>query len=449
MSKRSWTLALFIALLLGALTACQKPSPTATIVSLPTATPRPPTATVAPTMPATPTQSALPTPTADVQAPATSVPQPTPTSRWPRPQTALTPTPAWQIPEVSDDDQKRGAADAGMILVEYGDYQCPYCSRVADMLKRLADAYPDQVLFVYRHFPLISIHDKAMITAEAAEAAGAQGKFWEMHELLYARQQEWSTQSAAQVQKTLEGYAQELGLDVTKFSQALTNGTYKSTVQKQYEEASNIGIPGTPTLFINGQYLNPQQIPLNDMVLTGLARLYNYYGPEYEAAPPLTIDPAKPYFATVKTNKGAFCIELLPQSAPNTVNSFVFLAGEGYFDGAPFHRVLPDFVAQTGDPTGSGFGGPGYRLTDEIDPNLKHDGPGMVSMANSGANTNGSQFFITYQAAPDLDGGYTIFGRVKQGMEVVNSLLPRDPQQDPYAPYDWIETITIAAQCGE
>jgi peptidyl-prolyl cis-trans isomerase A (cyclophilin A)/peptidyl-prolyl cis-trans isomerase B (cyclophilin B) len=109
--------------------------------------------------------------------------------------------------------------------------------------------------------------------------------------------------------------------------------------------------------------------------------------------------------------------------------------------------VLPGFVAQTGDPTGSGFGGPGYRFDDEIDPDLIHDGPGVLSMANAGENTNGSQFFITYQALPDLDGKHTVFGRVVEGMDVVEALMSRDPQEDPYAPADAIVRIDVGTSC--
>lgn len=293
---------------------------------------------------------------------------------------------------------------------------------------------------------MISIHDKATLTAEVAEAAGAQGKFWEMHDLLYTRQSDWSRLSKDQAIQTFKGYAGELGLDVDQLAKDLENGTYRERVQQAYDAAEQLGLPGTPTLFLNGQYYDG---PRSDFVLSGLVRLYNYTGPQYDAPPPMALDSSQAYFATIVTTKGSFCIELFATQAPNTVNSFVFLANEGFFDGAPFHRVLPDFVAQTGDPTASGFGGPGYRLADEISPDLKHDGPGVVAMANSGSNTAGSQFYITYRAVPDLDGKYTIFGKVVKGMEVVESIMPRDPQQDPYAPTDSIKTITIGAKCAD
>ena len=150
---------------------------------------------------------------------------------------------------------------------------------------------------------------------------------------------------------------------------------------------------------------------------------------QFTECPPMVIDPEKEYTATIETEKGEIVIELLPEQAPLAVNSFIFLAQQGWFDGVTFHRVLPGFVAQGGDPSGSGMGGPGYEFDNEVVPELKFDAAGLLAMANSGANTNGSQFFITFAPTPDLDGGYTIFGKVISGMDVAESLTPRDPSQ--------------------
>lgn len=164
---------------------------------------------------------------------------------------------------------------------------------------------------------------------------------------------------------------------------------------------------------------------------------------QYSGPPPMLIDVDKQYFATVKmATGGQFVIELYPRKAPITVNSFVFLARQGYFEGTTFHRVLDGFMAQGGDPTGTGSGGPGYTFVDEFS-DLTFDGAGVVAMANSGANTNGSQFFITYAATDWLNGKHTIFGRVIEGMDVVDGLTRRDPAQAPDYPGDAIESITI------
>jgi cyclophilin family peptidyl-prolyl cis-trans isomerase len=265
-----------------------------------------------------------------------------------------------------------------------------------------------------------------------------------MHDLLFERQREWSGASVQDARKAMEGYAKDLGLDTDAFSKALKDGTYKEIVEQGQQQAVDLGLGGTPTIFVNGQLYNG---PREDWVLAGLAQLYDYSGPQYDQAPPIKVVPDQAYFANFETTKGNFCAELFPKQTRVTVNSFVFLAESGFFDGALFHRVLPGFVAQTGDPTGSGFGGPGYQFEDEIVPELKHDGPGVLSMANAGPGTNGSQFFITYDALPDLDGKHSVFGQVVEGMDVVESLMPRDPTQNPYAEADKIVSVEIGSDC--
>lgn len=163
---------------------------------------------------------------------------------------------------------------------------------------------------------------------------------------------------------------------------------------------------------------------------------------QYDSPPPMVIDPSASYQATIKTEKGDIVVDLAQDKAPKTVNNFVFLAQEGFYDGVIFHRVIDDFMAQTGDPTGTGRGGPGYRFEDEFHPDLRHDGQGVLSMANAGPNTNGSQFFITHRATPHLDDKHAVFGRVTDGMDVVNSIPSRDPQ-DTSAPAVSIKTIEI------
>ncbi len=162
----------------------------------------------------------------------------------------------------------------------------------------------------------------------------------------------------------------------------------------------------------------------------------------YTSTPPMTIDPSKVYRATFVTSKGDIVVELFANKAPNTVNNFVFLAREGFYDNTMFHRVIADFMAQGGDPTGTGMGGPGYEFADEFSPDLKHDGPGVLSMANAGPNTNGSQFFITFGATPWLDGMHTVFGKVIEGLDVLQSISLRDPSTAT-EPGDLIKTIRI------
>ena len=156
----------------------------------------------------------------------------------------------------------------------------------------------------------------------------------------------------------------------------------------------------------------------------------------------MTIDRKRNYTATLKTDFGDIVIQLHADKAPNVVNNFVFLAREGFYDGVTFHRVIANFMAQAGDPAGTGSGGPGYRFADEFHPDLRHDGPGVLSMANAGPNTNGSQFFITHVATHWLDGKHAVFGKVTAGLDVLMSIPPRDPGRDG-EPGARIQTITI------
>jgi cyclophilin family peptidyl-prolyl cis-trans isomerase len=150
---------------------------------------------------------------------------------------------------------------------------------------------------------------------------------------------------------------------------------------------------------------------------------------KYDAPPPTVIDTAKRYVATISTDEGDIVLELFADKAPRTVNNFVFLANEGFYDGVTFHRVIKGFMAQGGDPTGTGRGGPGYSFPDEFHAALKHDQAGIISMANAGPDTNGSQFFITYTPTPHLDGRHAVFGRVIEGMDVLEAIPERDPMR--------------------
>lgn len=151
---------------------------------------------------------------------------------------------------------------------------------------------------------------------------------------------------------------------------------------------------------------------------------------QYSSYPDVVIDTDKEYTATIKTNKGDITVELYPDAAPKTVNNFVFLARDSFYDGVTFHRVIPGFVAQGGDPTGTGRGGPGYQFEDEVQGNPHTHEAGSLSMANAGPNTNGSQFFIVYEPQPHLNGKHTVFGQVVDGMDVARSLEEGDTMQE-------------------
>ena len=154
---------------------------------------------------------------------------------------------------------------------------------------------------------------------------------------------------------------------------------------------------------------------------------------QYASAPPMSIDPNKTYVATFETSRGSIVVDLFPKDAPNTVSNFVFLAKDGFYNGTKFHRVIPDFMIQGGDPEGTGRGGPGYKFADEVKNNPRKHQRGSLSMANAGPNTNGSQFFITHIATDWLNGKHTVFGQVRSGQDVVNAIKQGDK----------LESITI------
>jgi cyclophilin family peptidyl-prolyl cis-trans isomerase len=150
---------------------------------------------------------------------------------------------------------------------------------------------------------------------------------------------------------------------------------------------------------------------------------------QWRTPPAFSIDKQKQYVGRIETDAGTMSIQLFADKAPVTVNNFVFLAREGFYDGIIFHRVIKDFMVQGGDPTGTGSGGPGYKFADEFHPQLVHDKAGTVSMANAGPNSNGSQFFITHVPTPWLDRKHSVFGHLVEGMDVLMAISPRDPSQ--------------------
>jgi len=316
---------------------------------------------------------------------------------------------------------------------------------VTPLLERLVDAYPNDVRLVYRHFPLTEIHDKAQLSAEASEAAGVQGKFWEMHDLLFEEHDAWASVSVGDFRDRLNEYAGRIGLDVEQFDADLNAGKFTDKVNHAREFAINIGLSGTPFLLVNE---SPWPTFLSYLDYSQLDGVVKYF--LYDTYPEMTIDPGKTYTAAIETDIGTIEIELFPEDAPLAVNSFVYLARRGFYDGVPFHRVVDEFVAQAGDPTGSGAVGVGYVYKTESSPELKYDGPGWVGVARQNdLDTNGSQFFVTRtgisQEQQDTlnNGPYTIFGRVLSGQDVVDSLTVRDPQSAPNTPPNMIVSITI------
>lgn len=313
---------------------------------------------------------------------------------------------------------------------------------MASLRVYLEDAHGENIRVAYRHLPLISIHDKAVITAEAAEAASAQGKFWEMHDLLYERQQEWHSLSEDEMKVRLVEYAEELGLDSDRFAQELNDGVYRDKIVADYEEYSQYGQLATPTYVVNNVFYPSGQLGLSPELVDAFIRLLQL--DQYTQVPPQVINPEKEYVATIRTSKGDIVVELFANQAPTNVNSFVFLAQDNWYDEQAFFYVEPGLVAQSGDPLDVGWSlpYPGYTCGDEISPDLTFDQAGILALFTPEPGHNSSLFFITYAPLPDLNGRFTIIGRIIEGMDVAESLTPTQPGSGQPTP-DVIETILI------
>jgi cyclophilin family peptidyl-prolyl cis-trans isomerase len=291
------------------------------------------------------------------------------------------------------------------------------------VLGQLVKDYPQDVRVVFRHFPLPG-HDKSLLATQAAEAAGLQGKFWEMHDAIFAGQGTWTGMTLDEFETWLNDQAKILGLDQAKFTTDLKSDALVQKAAQATENGKKIQIPGTPFILINNEVY---QGPRDYENLSAIVRSIKLEERMFKTCPEMTIDPNKQYTATIKTDVGDVVVQLFADKTPMTVNNFVFLAKQGWFDNIIWHRVIPGFIAQSGDPSGSGYGGPGYAFSNEIAADAHFDKAGVMGMANAGPNSNGSQFFITYARAPELDGKYTIFGQVIAGMDVLEKLTPRDP----------------------
>lgn len=337
------------------------------------------------------------------------------------------PTPGPDTPSVfppeSKTDHSRGSENPTVTIVDYSDYQDFRSGLFEEQLNQLLKEHPDDVRVVSRVFPLISVNDKAAMAAQAAEAAAEQNKFWEIHNLLFAQQENWVDLSVQDFEQWITARAAALEMNVDQFKADMKREDIVAKIEKAWEEGQAMGLPGTPLVLINGQiYGGPRDYnSLNDIL-----QLMVLGKRQYVSCPPLTVQRNRQYIATLHTEKGDVVIQLFPDKAPITVNSFIFLARDGWYDNITFHRVIPDLFAQTGDPSGTGKGNPGYYVITEIDASLSFSIPGMVAMVNSGPDTSGSQFFITYGSTTQYDGQYTIFGQVLRGMDVVKALTPRD-----------------------
>ena len=382
---------------------------------------------------------------------STQILPPTPTLIPPSPTSVMgctaitaepTPSASSALPPITSSDYVTGSDSALVTMLLYCDFQSAQCQVFSNVLDQLQKDHPNDLRVAFRPVPASGVLDKSQISVQAAIAAGNQKKFWEMRGLLHSKYNDWIKLSINQFESWVEAQASSLGLDTNKFNSDLKSPDTVAHAKNLYNAAIQLGISGIPTVFINGSLqLRPA---LSYEGLESTISLIALGAHEFKSCPAFSIDTSRQYTATLHLDKGDILIHLYADKAPLAVNSFVFLAKNGWFNGVTFHRVIPGFVAQAGDPSGTGLGGPGYFFKNEISADLLYNKPGLVGMANSGTDTNGSQFFITYAPEPTLDGAYTIFGQVLKGMDVVESLTPRDPSQgSTLPPGDKIISVTV------
>jgi cyclophilin family peptidyl-prolyl cis-trans isomerase/protein-disulfide isomerase len=335
------------------------------------------------------------------------------------------PTPApdvkSEIPPVSPADFIFGSSDAPVTIIEYCDFQSNGCRGMSAIVAKLMKTRTT-VRFVFRPVPLIDQLDKSDKAVLAALAADEQGKFWTMYDFLFVTYPTWDKLKPEEFNAWVVKESAQTGIDSAQLKTSINDPKTTTRMMSIYEPAKKLGIP-VPLVLVNGsiQQLNMLTYP----ILSETVDLIALGQRQFTQCPPFDIQPLKQYIATLHTEKGDIVMQLFPDKAPLAVNSFVFLARQKWFDGVTFHRVIPGFIAQAGDPSGTGKGNPGYFFQNETN-DLRFDKPGMVGMANSGPDSNGSQFFITFAPEPNLDGGYTIFGQVISGLDVAERLAPRD-----------------------
>lgn len=343
---------------------------------------------------------------------------------------AITPEAALAA-EFADRAHTSGPIDAPVTIVVFSNYQCLECAFLGISLSQIRMTHPDDVRIVYLHAPREE-NNKDDLAIQAAEAADLQGKFWEMQDLLFIKQAEWSALTPDLFEAWAAGQAEQLGMDAAVFRSDYAGEVVAARVQAAIEFAAGVPALTLPTFFLNS---NSPYTSLADFAsLDEVVRLYALTARQFSECPAWEINPLNQYIVTLETAKGDVVFELYPDKAPQAVNNFVFLARRGWFDGMTFYRVLSGTIVQTGDPSDTGMGGPGYLFETELPAGLGFGTAGMVAMENNGPDTNGSRFFITLTPLSQLDASYTVFGRVLSGLDVLAALTPRDPQPGIYLP---------------
>jgi cyclophilin family peptidyl-prolyl cis-trans isomerase/protein-disulfide isomerase len=334
-----------------------------------------------------------------------------------------------------------GLSNAPVTLIAFSDYQCTQCAILAASLKKVRLIHSNDVRLIYLHAPQAK-NDKDTLAIQAVEAADLQGKFWEMHDLLFSKQVQWFGLAPADFEGWAASQASSLGLDPVRFRSDYEGTVVAGRLQQAVQFASSVQSFTPPLLFVNDTtpYTGLADFASLDMVI----RLDALTALQYSSCPSQSVDPLKQYIATVHTADGDVELQLYPDKSPLAVSNFIFLVNSGWYNNNTFYRVTPGTSVMTGDPSGTGYGNPGYLFATEIPAGLNFDQPGMVAMDNNGPETNGSRFFITLAPESQMDGQFTIFGKVLSGLDVLSKLTARNPQPGVYLPPgDELISITI------
>ena len=349
-------------------------------------------------------------------------------------------------PPVNDRDWVEGPQDAAVTIVFYGDFLCPYSVDLDVVLTTLREAYPQDLRVVFRQYPL----QQSYVPALALEAAGLQsaGVVTDLRHYLFSHQADWINMTGEQFVTWLHPYLLQLGLDTDRFEADLLSDTTKQALLDDIQSAEDLQIPGTPFVLINQK---PYTAMRDEASLREIIDRYKTLSEikiaHFDACPPQVIDPGQALQAKIITTQGEILVKLFTDEAPFTVNNFVFLARQGWYNDNPFYRVIPGMLLQSGDPSGTGSGDAGYVFDNEIRSDVTFDQAGVLAMANSGSDqpiSNSSQFFITSAVLPEYNGGYTIFGQVIDGMDILKNFSAIDPMSGSLQqPKDRIISIEI------
>ena len=331
------------------------------------------------------------------------------------------------IAPLSSADWSRGPAGASITLLVYSDYQCATCADLDAVIGRLQQLHPADIRFVFRPFPLLTRYDKTSLATQAAASAAAQGKYWVMHDLLFSRRSEWAPLSPELFSTWVLNAAPAAGLDAGQLADDLATRRYEPFVAEAYNQAVAEGIPGTPFLFFNRDLM---LFPPTLENLEANVRLTLLAERQYDSYPSFSLEPGTDYHARLLLNVGEISVDLFEDTAPLAVNSFIFLAQNDWFDGTPVYRVVRGQYLEAGDPSGTGFGTPGYSFESETSPARTFNRPGIVGVASDDPATLGSRFFISLTSLPLFDPTHTVLGEVTSGLDRLETLAERDPITD-------------------